>query len=150
MQKQTSLSGRKRTAILLAVTAAVVVTAVFTLPGMLARFHFWQLKRLSHQIESASDDGAAALRQELYPRHDQHRDWLTEHGYLYHGRFRLHPSRGNYKEHVKLVLAIRDRFPDVTDWALRHNQNVFEVWDDPSRQAEWEAFMAPYTARGDD
>ena len=80
--------------------------------------------------------------QELFDRHDYHRDRLVELGYYFHATYEMEnipdSEEGVQNALWKLVMA---SFPDSRHPTLSHPDNVLEVWDVSSRRPDWDAFV---------
>lgn len=83
--------------------------------------------------------------QELFERHDYHRDRLVELGYYFHATYQMEnipdSAEGVHNALWRLVMA---KFPDSRHPTLSHPDNVLEVWDLSSRRADWDAFVTKH------
>lgn len=129
-----------------AIVLVSVVAITFSEPSVQIRYHLWAMgsfhKRIYATPSVVSPEGLVGYgSQELFDRHDFHRDRLVELGYYFHARYETENLPHADGVHSTLARLVWAAFPDSQHPTLSHPENVLEVWDLSIRQKEWGAFV---------
>lgn len=138
---------KRKTVLAIVLLATIATCLALNSRAVRIQYHLKRMQAVHDEIHAEpstiSPEGFAGYgSKELFDLHDHHRDRLVALGYYFHATYQMENVPDSVEGvHRVLWQRVVASFPDNPHTTLSVPDNILNVWDAPSRRADWDAFV---------